>query len=316
MEIDRAHCCICDRFLITFNNNLAVAKTSFSNTPLFEVLERLLNEKLADPEQCCCDECAKKLNDYDLATLTAMTIENELSILYRKKNSMYYLEDDDGDGEGEEHLLTGNIELKNEETFRDGDEAELAGDNEEVDHILLELIETENENHDENGEQVVEYLYDVIEEGDEDAVTPEPVTPRTNSRRQPRTEPVDDSEHSDVVVTKVGEGKKSICLKCNVVFNTKIERTRHMKTHRKKNGLVCGICGRTYKSKAALDIHVGMHSGISPHECQVCGKQFTQKGALVRHMPMHTGEHPYQVSEPRQTHQNNLIKLSFISFHD
>lgn len=296
MEIDRAHCFICEKILVSFDNNLAEVTGIYSTTPLLELLERLLNEKLTEPDQCCCEECVKKLNDYDLATLTALNIENELSILYRKKNSTYYLEDDD------DEVDTVEAELLNEEDLEHAVNEDVQLMEDEEHHILMELIDTQNA----DGVTEAEYLiYDVVDANNDEAIDA-PVTVKKKLRNRPTklandnaddTDDADiDGEQNDVVVTKVGTGKKSRCLKCNIVFNTKIERTRHMKIHRKKNGLECSICGRSYKSRAALDIHVGMHSGISPYECQVCGKQFTQKGALVRHMPMHTGEHPYQVS--------------------
>lgn len=271
MASDASQCFICDKTLASVGHNMTITTTTYSSTPLFELLERLLSEQLDESDQCCCDECLRKLNDYDLATVTAINIENELTDMYRNKSCTFYLEEDVT--EASPHIE------ENEESV------------EVLNDMLLELIhEDDPEESEKVGEELVEYLYDADEVSDNEAATAPSIAKRKRGRRKQKL-----GEDSDEPEPE-SPSKDWNCQKCKLQFDTKIERTKHMKLHRKKNALVCDICGQSYKSKAALDIHVGMHNGISPHECQVCGKKFTQKGALVRHMPLHTGEHPYQVS--------------------
>lgn len=265
MEIDRSHCFICDKLLHSFEYNIRTILTSFSSTPVVNVLEKLLDEKIENPDQCCCDDCMKKLNDYDLASLTALNLEADLLDMYRRKNITYYVDD----GVEPPPDVPENDEI---EMLVEYDEDEVASDESKTDGLEVEYVYEEEE---------------IVEEPSPPAELKKPRETRTRASKRIAKQP--SAEEA------VNPDKSLQCKQCNMSFATKASKTEHLKTHKKKNHLVCDICGQTYKSRTALDIHVGMHNGISPHECEVCGKQFTQKGALVRHMPLHTGERPYQV---------------------
>lgn len=273
MEIERSHCFICDKLLPSFDNNIRGISSTYSSSLLVDLLEKLLSEKISASDPCCCEECTKKLNDYDLAMLTALNIENELLDMYRKKNIEYYVE------EVESHIEDGE------------DRDELSDD------MLTELIDEDGDMDMKEEMELVEYVYEV-EEDAASPVTPPSATKKKKRGRRRNVDVEDDDDDNETDV-KQQTGKRLQCHQCRLDFDTKVERLEHMRLHRKKNSLICDICGQTYKSKAALDIHVGIHNGVSPHECQVCGKKFTQKGALVRHMPLHTGVHPYQVGFDR-----------------
>lgn len=239
----------------------------YTSTPIYRLVEKFLDQSLDEPDQCCCDECTKKINDYDLATLTAQNIEAELLDLYHRKTlTSYYIED-------ESDLM--------QET-RDEDDADADDDEHDaLDEMLMDYeapmtatMKVEKLTR----EEIAEYGLTV--EDDE-----QPLKRRRGRPRKTVEQMIRDQRHPE----------PHQCKKCNIKFETKEEQKEHMKIHSSKNPLVCDICGQTYKSKTALSIHVGLHKGISPHECDICGKKFTQKGALVRHMPLHTGERPYQV---------------------
>lgn len=281
MEAEANQCFVCDKQLESYENNIIKTTLSaFTSSTLFEMLEKLLDESIPNPDQCCCNECTKKLNDYDYASLTALNIEADLLDMYRKKNICYYIEE------------TQDISQ---------DEPESA------DALATMLIDYVEEDDDKiENEEMVEFLYEIEDNVDEETPPPKKTKrKRTGKKKNDRYIEIDASDGATVDDMKMRREKSLRCKQCNVRFTSYEIKLEHMKTHKHKQ-LVCDICGVTYKSKTALDVHIGMHSGISPHECDVCGKKFTQKGALVRHMPLHTGEHPYQVID------NNLRILKFL----
>lgn len=269
METEIAQCFVCDKQLESCDNSIQTTIAAYSATSLCEILEKLLDESIPNPDQSCCNDCTKKLNDYDYASVTALNIEAELLDMYRKKNICYYIE----------------------ETTEVSQDATQSPD--ALSEMLIDYVEDDGDKMGDEG--LVEFLYEVDEDVAEETPPPRK-TKRKSSGKKKNTDRYVEVVSSDGAEVQIRREKSLRCKQCNVRFDTYETKLDHMKTHKPKKSLVCDICGVTYKSKTALDVHIGMHSGISPHECEVCGKKFTQKGALVRHMPLHTGEHPYQVN--------------------
>lgn len=116
------------------------------------------------------------------------------------------------------------------------------------------------------------------------------------------------------------------CSKCNMIFDTKAKRNRHVKTkhtkeirhtcgyckesfndYRKKEAhliaahgltqpkLKCQACDKLFDHQKRLAVHVKRdHLMERPHACTVCEKKFFALGELRNHMTKHTGERPYK----------------------
>jgi len=114
------------------------------------------------------------------------------------------------------------------------------------------------------------------------------------------------------------------CSPCHLVFNTKMELTRHKRdvhpsaassSKRGRGGgrgrgrgrgrggagaagktprFHCNLCQRSFSGKQHFEYHMRTHSGEKPFKCTTCGKAFRAKHSLKNHMRIHTGERPYQ----------------------
>lgn len=94
-------------------------------------------------------------------------------------------------------------------------------------------------------------------------------------------------EQSDHKAGKIDCKKQYTCKECNYTTPDWSNHFRHMKTHEKKDGYVCGTCPRKFISRVALlDHRESDHGQDARNECPHpgCGKKVSDlKGHLFRH---------------------------------
>lgn len=294
---DATKCYICD-FQISINfKNVMHQVSRYTGTPVGSILSKFVDEDLKKQrlDQCTilCQSCLDKIDEYDLAIVTAERVETELKQLFVSTVNKY------------QHII---LEVSENENV-------ISSENEliELNAQLADIIDHTNKQNDlSQMDEEIDFKYS-------DTLHLDVKLSKPKLKRKSEHQIRKDEDDQDGLYSEFGERKKQIhteelqktptkstktisskslyyCDKCTCKFTNKLDLKNHLKKHEPSEKQICDICGLSYKSKAALDIHVGLHKGKSPHECALCGKHFTQKGALVRHMPLHTGEKPYQVS--------------------
>lgn len=92
------------------------------------------------------------------------------------------------------------------------------------------------------------------------------------------------------------EVKPHQCPVCNLQFNTRVRKKRHMKLHSMDH--VCNYCDRKFPDNCHLIIHINrQHTKEKPYQCTECDKRFVTKFTLNTHSKMHSGERHYECTE-------------------
>lgn len=295
------------------NKPLFVKTTNYTQTPICQIVKTfigfkddgttrtgLVDESLVDAaeslllDNAFCDSCTDKINEYDLAIVTARRIEQELKDIYLSTNEKFELDDDDTT---QDHLGDTAASMVDPATYTvvsvfktSDDEDETAAEHMIVDDHVSAIIEEDTVTSDEDYSPSVHRP----SPPNHDDVSSPPKRRRGRPRKVAANEIIvkkedddDDDESSDddfddnVMVGKKRRGRPRKVVDANDVVRTKrptkkppsdsaakIRQTQKSPTEK----LVCDICGQTYKTRTALSIHVAMHQGRSPHECELCKK--------------------------------------------
>ena len=70
-----------------------------------------------------------------------------------------------------------------------------------------------------------------------------------------------------------------ICVKCNTIFPTVEELSRHVNINHGKDKIECDICGLKFSNKDSLRKHIKTHN----YECGICNRQFHSEPDLRKH---------------------------------
>lgn len=101
---------------VFYSRNLFKTKSKYSETRIYDFIYkflgklpsvRQLNASNNDNDDCVCIECLGKIDEYDLATITARRVETELRDLLLHAESSIYRETKDAAGGGnDDHFVT------------------------------------------------------------------------------------------------------------------------------------------------------------------------------------------------------------------
>eukprot|EP00057_Strongylocentrotus_purpuratus_P003684 XP_003727141.1 PREDICTED: zinc finger protein 37 [Strongylocentrotus purpuratus] len=106
-----------------------------------------------------------------------------------------------------------------------------------------------------------------------------------------------DDENNFTTVQKSTENGKNaiVCSLCDLQFETKNDRTKHMhnihKEHRKQ--YKCSTCGKTFVVKGNYSIHVETHQDNAKRQkynCKICDTTYLSKYTYNNHMQRHAGK--------------------------
>ncbi|XP_035777714.1 zinc finger protein 14-like [Anopheles albimanus] len=325
-------CCVCGESGHKLLPNLVKIRTKYSGTTLFELLERITEQDLAEKYQsladsAACKSCLVKLNDYDATYTKALIIQKELLELLSNGSiglSVDGDDDDDGGGNNECGLLDESDVVKHEPAGEaEQEEPDVA--TEEVvtpgkpiptislsikcricDESFACLEELKAHTH----PTVVELYEELPETGTKHLII-EPVTAILDKAASPAlsyteeefleydSEEMPVKEERDVEIVEKDDSLVSSqyeCFYCDETFQATGDRKWHIKQKHPENGDLhtCKVCGLSLKSRAALSSHLQKHPREQLLSCKECNKQFSQMSTLRRHMTIHTRETPYQ----------------------
>lgn len=92
------NCFICNATSVFYSRNLYKTKSKYSETRICEFIRRFLGNYPTerdcsnDNEYCVCIECLRKIDEYDLASMTAKRMERELSDVLLQTEALFYRE--------------------------------------------------------------------------------------------------------------------------------------------------------------------------------------------------------------------------------
>ncbi|XP_055305363.1 zinc finger protein 32-like [Sitodiplosis mosellana] len=302
--MDPQNCYICNTTSGFYSRNLFKTKSKYSETRICEFICRFLGNYPSERDcsnenvHCVCIECLNKIDEYDLATMTAKRMERELSDILLHTEALFYRE---------------SKSINADEQFGPPIETVETLEDYKVDYEENSDIETIEQRSDSES-------YKVESESDDDYIPSASEKPLqhlvTKSRVKTSLPKVQNRNHKchkcnmefkSVAAlarhkhTKLDSNKSEQkptlynCTNCSEVFCTKTQYEHHLRQHKgEEEQFKCTSCGYDLKEKTALEEHMGLHDGLSPLQCVLCKKSFKQKGALVRHMRIHSGLHFYQ----------------------
>lgn len=97
--MDPQNCYICNTTSVFYSRNLFKTKSKYSETRICEFIrkflgnypsERELISNSNENEHCVCIECLNKIDEYDLATMTAKRMESELRDILLHTEALFY----------------------------------------------------------------------------------------------------------------------------------------------------------------------------------------------------------------------------------
>lgn len=96
--MSNSRCYICFKKQEFFQESIRAQNATYTETPIKTYLEQFAGQSLTTSEEeldkiILCQECLAKINDYDLACLTARNIENDLRDMLQKSKEMIIKEE-------------------------------------------------------------------------------------------------------------------------------------------------------------------------------------------------------------------------------
>lgn len=139
-------CYICFKKLEFFQPNISTQNASYTETPIKTYLEQFAKQfPLTENEDklneiIVCEECLSKINDYDLACLTARNIENDLCDMLKKTKEIIIKQEIK---EEHEYIIENEFintdEFKNADEVRNTDELQSSEDEKPLVNIKKEI---------------------------------------------------------------------------------------------------------------------------------------------------------------------------------
>ncbi|ETN58651.1 hypothetical protein AND_009717 [Anopheles darlingi] len=326
-EILEGKCCVCGKSSHKMYPNLVKTRTKYSGTPLFELLERITEQDLAEKYQsltdsAACKSCMVKLNDYDATYTKALIIQKELLELLSNGSIGLSVDDDDDDkGEGTDDDNERDVLDKGDANGHETSDADLDEPVAATVEVVLQCkpqipaisLSMNCKTCDEsfaNLEELKAHTHELIPVTNTKHLFIEPVTsiskvssPAVSYTEEEfldyDSEEIQVKEEKSIEIAQKDDSAISSqyeCFYCDETFQTTGDRKWHIKQKHPTNGNhhTCKVCGLSLKSRAALSSHLQKHPREQSLSCKECNKQFSQMSTLRRHMAIHTRETPYQ----------------------
>ncbi|XP_031637394.1 zinc finger protein OZF-like isoform X2 [Contarinia nasturtii] len=286
--MDPKNCYICNTTSVFYSRNLFKTKSKYTETSICEFIKKFLgnhqSERKCIDKHCVCIECLNKIDEYDLATMTAQRVERELRDILLATESLYYIE---AKSINSEELYVPSIEtIETLEEFK-------------VECFEIPASKSCSESHkfesesDEDCPSVLKchskYLSNNVQQRKITSGRVKRITHKCHNVAALARHEHAKGESSDLKPIIYS------CYHCFEVFCTKTQYEHHLRQHKgEEEQFKCTICGFDLKERKALEEHKQLHDKLSPLQCVLCKKSFKQKGALVRHMRIHSGLNFYQ----------------------
>lgn len=100
--MDPQNCYICNTTSVFYSRNLFKTKSKYTETRICEFIQKFLGNYPSEREfipinsneneHCVCIECLNKIDEYDLATMTAKRMERELRDILLHTEALFYRE--------------------------------------------------------------------------------------------------------------------------------------------------------------------------------------------------------------------------------
>ncbi|KAJ6639549.1 Zinc finger protein [Pseudolycoriella hygida] len=273
-------CFVCNDKTIIYCENVDILRSCHTDTPIMDILSKFAHDLEISTVWCksrknaqtiLCQMCMIKINEYDLACMTAKTMEAELKNMLQRKDTVDYIKSDVDytpeaiSSEEEEErgtevtVMRCNVCEINFKSYR-----ELTGHTHRPKKIKGLVIKKINK----NGQSKVINSFNEIS-----------ISTRDNSAKLSNTK------------SKKIKKRNFICKQCDSSFFKRQELRDHVKeAHTTDDGTRCPICRGLYPDKDVLQNHILLHEGKHRLQCVECNTVFTRSNGLMRHMSIHTGE--------------------------
>ncbi|XP_037029896.1 zinc finger protein OZF-like [Bradysia coprophila] len=282
-------CFICDTKTIIYCENVFTIQSCHTDTPVINILKKFAKElelttflpKNRYGSTVICQACMIKINEYDLACMTAKKMENQLKDLLQKKeeiddsksDSDYNpdgLSGDEGDGKHNHKGGSKGVEVSvmrcNVCNINFKSYSELTTHTHQPKKIKGLIIKRINKD---GQTRIMEHFTDI---------SPSPAI-KTMKNSSP------------TIKSKKIKKRNFSCSQCECSFYKRQELRDHVKeAHTTEDANRCPICRGLYPDKEVLEKHIPLHEGKHRLQCVECNTVFTRSNGLMRHMSIHTGE--------------------------
>lgn len=282
MDANSIKCFICDVECLAQENYLGANIARTLTMQMSSVLAKCLRTIVETENEYFCEQCVKKIEDYDQLMQLSLQIETELYELYRKKpsESCYFLDAEiivEQDPLNGELMSTQSLKLENASVMND----EPLAEHDTYDEMVVEYLDDFDAQSDDvnssTDHKEIEAIKELSIEKSPEKILESTVkieekeipTPKLRSKRgtaKKRTNKPNVVQLIDFPET-ISTDLEIKCQKCSFTANSNLELEEHktiMHVEEVKK-LDCDICGRSYKTKSALCVHLGMHNGRNSH---------------------------------------------------
>ncbi|XP_005092206.1 serendipity locus protein H-1 [Aplysia californica] len=108
------------------------------------------------------------------------------------------------------------------------------------------------------------------------------------------------------------------CVNCEETFKSKMELTKHERTHKKT--FKCDLCNASFTRMGNFTRHRKIHNLQSEtqnvYNCDVCGREFLQRCDLKRHLLIHAKQEPYRCEKCGKGYVRRSDLVVHMRFHN
>lgn len=290
-QINIVSCIVCNSETKLYEQNIGESMSQHSGARICDLIQRCLgasklHRNIDDDSYglCICYDCVSKLNEYDLACVTAERVAYELQQMLLQTDQLYVEND---------ALKTNKIQTRRNTMLEDSNYCFDNNDEDETKDFCVSLDTVEvfesptlrtDDEHNENDDASSDSEND-SKESIGNVV--QNVVDNTRAKRiyECDTCPEKFNLWKELRVCAEHEMKLRFGFDQRHLFSS---LQKHRAEHRNEEAKYrCDICNFDPKNEKALAEHKKMHIGLSPLQCVVCKKIFSHKRNIRPHMRLH-----------------------------
>lgn len=252
MDRPKKQCFICDKVVVFYCKNIQTLRTNHTETLVYKFIEKFMGdrfhmEEMINEHQILCQDCVMKLDEYDLATQTALKVEREMAVLLMRKfggeNNQLDL---GGDTDLIEEIQVERIQMEEKKVFIKCNHCGM---------MFTNMVELQMHTHQKTPKKAIK------REKDENIYEDVVYVDHVDFDEDEGDEEVDYSL-IDGLDVQLGESSSenikfdsgSVVVKKEKVAKSKSSKPKSPKTTAAKGPLKCEICGKEFLAKTELRV--------------------------------------------------------------